>query len=143
MLASMLSPVCVRHRVLNANTWHRNEECKYDLISCLNVLDRCDTPLSMLRHITDSLRPGGILLIALVLPYEPFVEKHSLQNDPLEEMPVDNKCWEVGVSSLWEDVLMPLGYSPLAVSRVPYLCEGDMNTEYYALDDVLLVLKKH
>lgn len=91
---------------------------------------------------TDSLHPGGVLLIALVLPYEPFVEYHSTQMDPQEELSIDNKSWEVGVSSLWRDVLRPLGYSPLAVSRVPYLCEGDMNTDYFALDDVLFALKK-
>lgn len=117
------------------------EECKYDIITCLNVLDRCDNPLSMLRQITDKLCPDGVLVIALVLPYEPFVENHSLQSEPSEELPINNTSWETGVSSLWEEVLKPLGYTPLALSRVPYLCEGDMNQDYYALDDAILVLK--
>ena len=129
------------YRVLGVDSWHQRD--KYDLISCLNVLDRCDAPLSMLRQITDSLRPGGVVLIALVLPYGPFVEKYSTQARPSEELPVDNSSWEAGVNTLWENVLRPLGYSPLAVSRVPYLCEGDMDTEYYALDDVLLALRKN
>ena len=110
------------YRVLGVDSWHQRD--KYDLISCLNVLDRCDAPLSMLRQITDSLRPGGVVLIALVLPYGPFVEKYSTQARPSEELPVDNSSWEAGVNTLWENVLRPLGYSPLAVSRVPYLCEG-------------------
>lgn len=133
------------HRVLNANSWHQNgQQPHYDLVSCLNVLDRCERPLSMLRDITASVRPGGVLLIALVLPYEPFVERYSMQGRPSELLPVDNgRGWEEGVSSLWEGALRPLGYSPLAVSRVPYLCEGDMNTEYYALDDVIFVLRKN
>lgn len=96
----------------------------------------------MLRQITECLRPGGILLIALVLPYEPFVEDHAHKKAPSEELPVENGGWEVGVSSLWDGVLRPLGYSPLALSRVPYLCEGDMDTDYYALDDALLVLER-
>lgn len=95
----------------------------------------------MLRQITDKLCPDGVLVIALVLPYEPFVENHSLQSEPSEELPIDNTSWETGVSSLWEKVLKPLGYTPLALSRVPYLCEGDMNQDYYALDDAILVLK--
>lgn len=96
----------------------------------------------MLKQITDNLCPGGILVIALVLPYQPLVEKHSVQIDPTEDLPIENKCWEAGVRSLWQDVLRPLGYSPVALSRVPYLCEGDLGTEYYALDDAIFVLKR-
>ena len=96
----------------------------------------------MLRQITESLRPGGVLIVALVLPYEPFVERHSMQSRPSEELLINNQSWELGVSSLWADVLAPLGYTPLAASRVPYLCEGDMSTDYYALDDAVLVLRK-
>ncbi len=96
----------------------------------------------MLRQITDNLRPGGLLIIALVLPYEPFVENHSRQSEPLEELPLDNGCWEMGVSSLWERVLSPLGYTPLAISRLPYFCEGDMSTDYYMLADCIFILRR-
>ncbi len=130
------------NRVLNADNWHHHGGCKYDFISCLNVLDRCDSPLSMLRQITENLRLGGVLVIALVHPYEPFVERHMSQSRPSEELPISNESWERGVSSLWENVLRPLGYAPLAISRVPYMCEGDFNQGYYTLDDALLVLKK-
>lgn len=50
----------------------------YDVISCLNVVDRCERPISLLHLLYQNLRPGGILLLALVLPYEPFVEKGQL-----------------------------------------------------------------
>lgn len=129
------------YKVVNENGWY--QEQNYDVISCLNVLDRCDEPLSMLRQITEALLPGGILIIALVLPYEPFVEHHFTQSSPSQQLPIDrNASWEVGVSSFWERVLAPLGYTPLAVSKVPYLCEGDLNVEYYMLVDAILVLKK-
>lgn len=82
------------------------------------------------------------MLIALVLPYKPFVENTFLQSKPAEELPISAASWEEGVSLLWSEVLRPLGYAPLAVSRLPYLCEGDMNSEYFALDDVVLVLQK-
>ncbi len=82
-------------------------------------------------------------MIALVHPYEPTVENHSLWSKPTEKLPIIlGQSWEEGVSSLWGEVLKPLGYSPMALSRVPYLCEGDLNTEYHALDDAVLVLKK-
>ena len=60
--------------VVGVERWY-NEAGTYDLISCLNVLDRCDCPLGMLRQIHGKLRPGGLLLLAMVLPYQPFVEK--------------------------------------------------------------------
>jgi hypothetical protein len=96
----------------------------------------------MLRQMAESLCPGGVLIIALVLPYEPFVEHYSMQSKPSEELPIDSRSWELGVSSLWVDVLRPLGFTPVAVSRVPYLCEGDMSTDYYSLDDAVLVLRR-
>ena len=126
---------------MNADSWHQGDT-RYHFISCLNVLDRCDRPLSMLRQITDSLQVGGVLVIALVHPYEPFVERYVTQAKSSEELPIDSKSWERGVSSLWEKVLKPLGYAPLAISRVPYLCEGDFSRDYYALDDSILVLKR-
>jgi len=47
----------------------------FDIINCLNLLDRCDKPISMLKHMYRLVKPGGLILIALVLPFEPFVEK--------------------------------------------------------------------
>lgn len=41
----------------------------------MNLLDRCDKPISMLKHMYRLVKPGGLILIALVLPFEPFVEK--------------------------------------------------------------------
>ena len=60
--------------VVDVGRWY-NEPGMYDFISCLNVLDRCDSPLSMLRQIHGKLRPGGLFLLTMVLPYQPFVEK--------------------------------------------------------------------
>ena len=82
-------------------------------------------------------------MLALVLPYKPFVEKALFQAAPSELLPLAcDATWEEGVSVLWNEVLLPLGYAPLAVSRLPYLCEGDLHSDFYALDDVILVLRK-
>jgi hypothetical protein len=54
-------------------TWQR--DAPYDLISCLNVLDRCSRPVSLLHEIREALRPRtGRAIIALVLPFQPYVE---------------------------------------------------------------------
>lgn len=96
----------------------------------------------MLKQIHSKLRAGGILILALVLPYDPFVERGFLKLPPSEYLPISSKSWEESVSKLWIKVLRPMGFKPLALARVPYLCEGDLNTEYYSLDDAIIVLRK-
>ena len=41
--------------------------CKYDFISCLNVLDRCSHPLSMLNEITSCLQPGAVIVVVEIV----------------------------------------------------------------------------
>ena len=60
-------------KVLDMDRWDRdgNHPRYFDAISCLNLLDRCEKPKSILHQIQKSLKPYGVLLIALVLPFEP------------------------------------------------------------------------
>lgn len=39
------------------------------------------------------------------------------------------------------DVFQSLGFEVEAVTRLPYLCEGDMYKDYYVLNDAVFVLK--
>lgn len=39
------------------------------------------------------------------------------------------------------DVFQQVGFQVEAVTRLPYLCEGDMYNDYYVLDDAVFVLK--
>ena len=97
----------------------------------------------MLRQMHTRLNAGGLLLLALVLPYEPFVEKGPAQAEPAESLPLTKvKGWEDGVKTVWESTLKPLGFELVSVSRLPYLCEGDLNQDYYSLDDAVFVLRK-
>ena len=43
----------------------------------MNLLDRCDKPMTLLRDASELLAPGGVLLLAVVLPFRPLVEVHS------------------------------------------------------------------
>jgi len=48
---------------------------QYDVISCLNLLDRCERPLLLLQQIHASLVPStGRLVLAVVLPFCSYVE---------------------------------------------------------------------
>ncbi|CCW61682.1 unnamed protein product [Phytomonas sp. EM1] len=120
----------------------------FDVISCLNVLDRADTPLTLLREMRESLKPDGFLLLAVVLPWCPFVEYNNEQRAPKERLCMDGvECgkgasFEASVSKLVENVLQPCGFEVLRWTRVPYLCEGNFELEYAVLNDAVFVLKR-
>ena len=42
---------------------------RFGAVALLNVLDRCDDPLGLLRVAVNALRPDGVLLVATVLPF--------------------------------------------------------------------------
>lgn len=60
--------------LLEIDEWQKTG-FQYDIISCLNLLDRCDEPLELLRDIKKALVPRtGRLILAVVLPFQPYVE---------------------------------------------------------------------
>lgn len=120
-----------------------------DLVMFLNVLDRADKPLTMLKALKSLLKPEtGRLLIAVVLPWCPFVEDGGQQRTPTEQLPMKGgKCkekstFEQSVKTLVENVFTPMGLEVESWSKLPYLCEGEQGgKEYYVLDDAIFVLK--
>ncbi|XP_031348950.1 methyltransferase-like protein 9 [Photinus pyralis] len=127
------------YELLEIDKWHSAR--KYEVISCLNVLDRCDRPLLLLHQIKEALEYGGRALIAVVLPFSPYVETGSSDHKPKEVLPVSGESFEQQVSSLINDVFTPAGFEVIVWTRVPYLCEGDLRQSYYWLDDAVFLLK--
>jgi SAM-dependent methyltransferase len=117
-------------------------EPRYDLVTCLNVIDRCSRPRTLLSQLTSALEPGGRLVLATPFPFDPFVYDGAASLDPVERLDVPKEGWERSVSALVENVIAPLGLEVETVSRVPYLCRGDASQPLYVLDDALLVLRK-
>ncbi|XP_036400215.1 methyltransferase-like protein 9 isoform X2 [Megalops cyprinoides] len=129
------------YKVLGVDEWQETG-FQYDLISCLNLLDRCDQPLALLRDIRRALVPGsGRLILAAVLPFQPYVEVGGKWERPKEHLNVKGKTWEEQVTNLSNQVFREVGFEVEAVTRLPYLCEGDMYNDYYVLDDAVFVLK--
>lgn len=126
--------------VLDVEKWY--ESGPFDVILCLNLLDRCDRPNSLLKRLRTSLTPGGRLVVALVLPFSPYVEV-GVRGDhkPSEYLPVKGNGLEGQIAGLIDRVFAPLGLRCLAWSKLPYLCEGDFGQAYYFLDDVIFVLE--
>jgi SAM-dependent methyltransferase len=115
---------------------------RFDLITCLNVLDRTARPRLLLQKLYALLEPGGRLVIALALPYRPFYYVGAATPEPLERLRCDEPVWELAVNSLVERELEPLGLTLVSVSRLPYLSFGDIKRGLYELDDAILVLEK-
>eukprot|EP00796_Vickermania_ingenoplastis_P005861 gene5861-4183_t len=124
------------------------ERRMFDLITCFNILDRIDTPQTMLNAIRDSLNPGGLVLLAVVLPWCPFVETGSRQKKPKELLPMKGgECcrgasYEASLTKLVENVLIPTGFEIVRWTRLPYLCEGDLVLKYAVLYDAVLIMRR-
>lgn len=143
-----ISPVMRRilakksYKVLDVDSWTTGDT-QYDLIACLNLLDRCDKPITMLEQMKSKLKPDGHILMALVFPISQYVENTSSNSNhkPTETLVVDGSTFEEQMMSLDERLLKPNGLEIVKWTRVPYLCEGDLDLSYYWLNDALMLLK--
>ncbi|EDV25508.1 uncharacterized protein TRIADDRAFT_55668 [Trichoplax adhaerens] len=131
------------YQCVDAFTWPELYPGKFDLISCLNVLDRTDRPLTLLSNIKKCLKPGnGICIIAVVVPVSCYVESGWFgSNTPSEELNVSDDNFEECVNSLIQNVFNPAGFTVVNFTRLPYLCQGDLYENYYVLNDSIFVLK--
>lgn len=114
----------------------------YDVVLCLNVIDRCDRPRSLLRNAYAALRPGGHLVVAAPLPLSPFVYDGGSTRDPREPLHAPGPRWEASAGQLWHHVLAPLGGSLRRLARAPYISGGDRARPLYVLDDAIFVIRK-
>jgi SAM-dependent methyltransferase len=112
-----------------------------DVIACLNVLDRCLRPRSLLTHLRAMLAPSARLLLSVPLPLRPHVHVGPRTADPEEALPRSDDVWELDANALVEELLAPLGFQVERLSRVPYLSRGDVDCPVYVLDAALLVLR--
>jgi len=124
-----------------ANVRDLRPDGKFECVSLLNVLDRCDAPFTLLTQLRSLLAPGGTLVLAVVIPFRPFVEDGKTHRPPRERLPLPtNGTWEDGASRLWREVLKPAGFTVKRLARTPYICEGDQRNAAYVLDDAVFVL---
>ncbi len=122
--------------VLSLDQW--SQEHKYDLISCLNLLDRCDQPERIIDQVKAALKePHGLLLVALVLPFKPFVEAKN-SREPTEKLPIEGELF-LDQATSFVSFMKSKGFELKSWSRVPYLCQGDLLQSVYYLDDALFL----
>jgi SAM-dependent methyltransferase len=123
-------------------TTERVPSAPYQAIACLNVLDRCPRPVTLLEELAGAVAPGGWLIVAMPLPYRPIYFDGPSVLEPSEPLRCAAEGWEEGARSLVEHVLLPLGLEVSSVSRVPYLSGGDIERAFYELDDVVVLCRK-
>jgi SAM-dependent methyltransferase len=113
----------------------------YDVVACLNVLDRTNHPRSMLARARDALAADGRLVVALALPYDPFVYDGGTTLPPAQPFGVRSPTFEAAVVELVQNELEPLELDVQSWTRAPYLSGGDARAPLYVLDDALLVCR--
>lgn len=96
----------------------------FDVVSLLDVLDRCERPRSLLRAASALRAEGGSLLVSVPLPARPHVDLGTHTVDPDEPLGGDGATWEEALADLVEVTFAPLGLVPRRVARAPYLSRG-------------------
>ncbi|KAJ0178396.1 hypothetical protein K1T71_006219 [Dendrolimus kikuchii] len=126
------------YTMLDTDDWWRGQQ--FDCVCMLNLLDRCSKPKTMLQQARAAIAPGGVLLLALVLPYKPYVEV-TVDHKPEERLPISGHVFEEQVASFVKFMREEARFELVSWARAPYLCEGDFAQAYYWLDDSVYVFK--
>jgi SAM-dependent methyltransferase len=115
----------------------------YDLVSCLNVLDRTDRPVTLLRELSMGVAPRGKLLLSVPLPIDPFFFDGARTRMPAETLPSGVGSWERSWLALakWLGRTLP-GWTTTCFTRAPYLSGGDARRTLYVLDAVVTALER-
>jgi SAM-dependent methyltransferase len=116
-------------------------EGTWDVVSCLNVIDRSARPRTLLRRAAALLKPNGKLLLASPLPYSPFVYEGGRTLPPLEKLGIRAERWEDALAELCTRELEPLGLRVETFTRCPYLSGGDPQRPLYVLDDAIVLCR--
>lgn len=126
---------------LDAST-HPLSQDGFDVITCLNVIDRSDLPRTLLGRLARALAPDGTLVVATPLPLSPFVYIGGTTRDPQERLRCRASRWEDAAAELAEHELAALGLEPVSLSRAPYLSRGGRRRPLAVLDDAIFVCRR-
>ncbi|KAF2076603.1 hypothetical protein CYY_002089 [Polysphondylium violaceum] len=112
---------------------------QFTVVSCLNVLDRCEKPLTLLKDMKNFIEPNGKLILAVVYPFNPYVEFGGIENEPLEDLNINNKTCEEFINSFYQ-IFQSIGYHLNCFTKAPYISEGDGTYQNYVLTDIVFIL---
>ena len=122
------------------------EDRTYDLVLCLNVLDRCFSVTKMIDDCVFATKPGGTFVISVPLPLRQAQHRIGAAQENLWP-PLYNKtsAWENAAAWFANHVLSRYGGSQLQLKRLtrsPYLSNGAKGAPLSVLDAGVFVFKK-
>ncbi len=112
----------------------------FDVVSILNVLDRCDKPRTLLQNARSFLKDDGVLIISDPLPLSQHVRSSSKR--PIENLGADTGTWEHCLNDFYINTVLPAGLTPILVSRLPYVYRNIKHEPCVVLDDFVMVCAK-
>ena len=123
----------------------------FDAASLLNVLDRCDEPGELLNAVVDKVAPGGLVLIASVLPYAPMVHvgkwlsPYGRAQSRRARRPLAVTAARTFEQAASNFVAAVQAARPGLVlerwTRVPYVSSGDTHRTHYVLDSAVFAFR--
>jgi SAM-dependent methyltransferase len=115
----------------------------FDVVACLNVVDRTSHPWRLLTAACQRVAAGGLLIIAVPLPLDPFYYRGGRVLTPEQRLPPLSGAWEEQCSGWTEALSAHLPELQLrSVSRAPYLSAGTRRQRLAVLDDAVLVFER-
>ena len=61
---------------------------------------------------------------------------------PSQALPICGKTIEAQIESLHDNIFKEAGLEVVKFTRLPYICEGDLHNDFFALNDIVFVLKR-
>ena len=111
----------------------------FDVVACFNVLDRCDNPYLLMSELRKCVKPDGLVVLAVVMPYYSIVDvgtkgakeaSNALKGIPGRGDKAPNR-FERCVNAIVTHVFEKAGFDLVSLSRVPYLSHGDNRRGLY------------
>ncbi|CCD68816.1 DREV methyltransferase [Caenorhabditis elegans] len=131
------------YNVLSALEWAETD-VKFDLVTAFNLLDRHYSPGKLLNDLWNVARRSNCnVIVSLVLPVSHYVEfnPNGRSTRPDNYLNVAGRTYADHVHHMIVNVFKPANFEVLRWTRLPYLCEGDMNNSAYYLPDAIFLLK--
>ena len=137
----------------SADELSRHGASRFSAAALLNVLDRSDDPGQLLDAVVGMLEPGGVLLLATVLPFHAKVHEGRVGSkwarrtarkprSPLALEAVKQGSFESQVAAFLGAILHCHPRLELVRwTRLPYVSSGDPVKTHYALDMAVMVFR--
>jgi 2-polyprenyl-3-methyl-5-hydroxy-6-metoxy-1,4-benzoquinol methylase len=113
----------------------------FDVVTALNVLDRCSHPVSLLHRVVDATEPGGLVVVSVPLPHRPVWYDGPRLAAPRQNLPITGEYFEEACRSM-ASLVEHAGTTIVALARAPYLSGGDRRRPLYTLDDAIVVARR-